>query len=137
MAVTQTSNKVAAAAESAQTAPTPAAPATVDLELVLYARYYRGSALYEREQAYRFTAEQAEILLAEVEDNTGRPVWKRYKPKPVVQQPNSGIKNVVNAQNFDVKHLADTEQQFTGQRINVGDDSEIADILGAEDGVTV
>ncbi len=131
MAVTQTP------ASKAATAAAPAAPTTVDLELVLYARYYRGGALYEREQAYRFTTEQADILLAEVEDGTGRPVWKRYKAKPPVQRPDSGVKNIVNAQSFDVKHLSDRDNAFVGQRINVGDDSEIADLLPQDDGVVV
>jgi hypothetical protein len=116
------------------------APKSIDLELVLYQRYHRGGKLYERDNAYRFNLKSAEILLAEVEDGTGRPVWRRYKPKPVVKRAIPGVKEVFDATANNVHNVTDPDHEVVTQAINIGDDNEITEILGApdiDDGVAV
>src|SRR5512135_3057059 len=96
------------------------APRTIDLELVVYSRYNLGGIVYEKEKAYRFSEPQALQLLEEVEDTTGKPVWRRYRPKPVAQRPDSGVKTVIDASKNDVapRHDPDADVVSRG-RIDV------------------
>jgi len=101
------------------------------LELVAYKRYHRGGHLYTDDNAYSFTLEQAEILLEEIDEQTQRPIWRRYKPKTQAmvqaQAQIAGTKPTINAVSDDVKALAVSEERQG--RIDVGSDEEIADIL--------
>jgi hypothetical protein len=114
----------------------PAAPApvqTIILTPALYERYLRADVLYEKDQPYRFTVEQAATLLAE--QDTDRPLWKRWSdPAKVRQQEFVESAPVVKDMTAStVKELPDAEDGSTAKVINVGDDSEIADILNATD----
>lgn len=103
---------------------------TIDLELVTYKRYHRGGRLYVAEQAYRFTEVQAAILLEEVDNSSGRPVWRRYKPKSAASVPELGIKKVTDSTTAKVERIADDEMLSEApKRIDIGSDAEIADIL--------
>ena len=135
MAVAVSSTKAAVAAK-----PEPVQVKTLDLELVLYTRYYRGGTLYEKGNAYRFKADQAEILLEEVEQDTGRPIWRRYKPQPIarqVQQETLGTKQIVDSTAAKVERPSEDAQFMRvvpTNVINVGDDSELEGVLGTDDG---
>lgn len=126
MAVTKTT-------EGPKTAP---AQKFVELELWLFQRYHRGGVLYEAEMAYRFTEEQAELLLRECEEGTGRPIWRRYTPKPIQQVRDSGVKNVRDATQNRVTSQEDVE--FSGaRRIDVGSEEEFREVVGAEASATI
>lgn len=112
-----------------------AAPTHVDLEVVLYARYHRGTKLYEREKAYRFTPKQAAILLEEVDETTQQPIWRRYKVKAAAVRAEAGIKQVIDASKDDVVEHINPDADLA--RIDVGDESELAGILSPEEGIEV
>lgn len=102
----------------------------VELELSVYKRYSRQGTVYEAAQAYRFTEEQASVLLREIADD-GRPLWRRYTPRPIQQQLNSGVKNVVDATQNKVKDISDPDGNLISQkRIEIGTEEEIKELLG-------
>lgn len=115
----------------------PAPQKFVELELWLFQRYHRGGVLYEKEMAYRFTEEQAEVLLRECEDGTGRPIWRRYVPKPIQQVRDSGVKNVRDATQNKVADQADQEFAAPANRLDVGSEEEFREIVGAEASATI
>lgn len=107
----------------------------VALELAIYKRYIRvaGGQLYEGDKYYNFTPEQAAILLQETEDNTGRPIWRRYKvgqQKVIVVDPTNkaGIDATGDKIAADSRDQSELDAQGT-TRIEIGTDDEIADIL--------
>lgn len=111
---------------------TPAvAPTLILLELAFFERYNRAGVLYTRKtedgkpRAYRFTLEQARVLLREVEDGTGRPIWVRAKPKAKVEDPET----------FDSQDLKPLEAihpsgHELSARADVGTDDELRELLG-------
>jgi hypothetical protein len=113
-----------------------APPETMVLELDLYKSYtYRGTT-YTAGKAYRFRLATAVDLLGE--KDCGRSIWKRYRPvvvKPVVQV----VTDSTNVEIVDADepiHGTDPEDGKQ-KRIDIGDDSEIADILNSPDNVEV
>jgi hypothetical protein len=105
----------------------------VSLELAIYKRYTRGGLLYESDKFYNFTAEQASILLQETEDNTGRPIWRRYKAgqQKVVTQVVNEKKGVDATGDKIVPDQRDAEdlEAMGLKKIEIGSDDEISDIL--------
>ena len=119
---------------------------TIELELASYVRYNRAGHAYDNEHAYKFTQKQALILLQEVDPNSGKPVWRRYKPKEDVQpEVPRGHKRMINAQSDGVKSAVDVDDinpVAAVKRIEIGDDDpEVAALLqqaeDGDDGVTV
>jgi hypothetical protein len=117
----------------------PAAPSVpngmVALELAIYKRYTRAGKLYTDEQYYLFTTEQAEVLLQELEDHTGRPLWKRYRPKKTERQieHEAGRKVAFDASKDGVRPMSrDAEELEAMNRgvIEIGEESELSDIPG-------
>lgn len=110
----------------------------VQLELALYSRYNRAGHLYEREMVYEFNPSQARILLAEVEAETGRPIWRRYKPKPTAQEirMNNEQRRVVNATKDNVAPQVTEGGVISSGRLDVGSDEDLAD-LNLGDGVEI
>jgi hypothetical protein len=111
------------------------------LELAYYKRYTRGvtGTPYEADKAYRFKAEQAAILLEEVEEPSGRPIWRRYKPKTNPQRIKvpEGHKQTMDAASDIIKPLESPDTAIT-KGIQIGSDDEIKEILGsAEEGVAI
>lgn len=104
---------------------------TTVLELAMYKQYTWQDVTYEKGKPYRFRTADAMILLQE--QDAGRPVWKQYiAPKPRVAPRNE----VVDA--TDQRTSGEPIDVLTGgKRIEVGDDSEIKDILDAGGDVTV
>lgn len=107
-------------------------PKTVDLELRAYNRYVRNDVLYEKGQAYRFTQDQAEVLLEEVDDVNGRPIWGRWKPvsKRMVVEREVTPKDMT----WDSITPAPVADEVATKGIDIGDDSEIADLLKDDSG---
>lgn len=110
------------------------APEFVLLELAFYKRYTRGvhGKTFEADNAYRFTKEQAEVLLQDVEEVSGRPIWRRYKPKAdprrvVVPE---GHKATMDATDTQIAKMAMSDE-VNIKGLEVGSDAEIADILAA------
>lgn len=134
MAITKASATEVSKAE-VQAAPQ-AEPKTVTLELAIYKRYNRGGHLYVAEEAYEFYEPQALILLRETEESTGRPLWRRYKPKVEVQVAPPGHKVIVSALQDGVRQEADHDEINPVRRIDIGADEDLSDILG-EHAVTV
>ena len=83
MAITKSTTKAETKAAATQApAAAPAAPSDITkLTLAIFQRYSRGGILYEAGKVYGFTAEQAEVLLAEEDD--GRPIWRKYRAPKV------------------------------------------------------
>ena len=128
-------NKKAVAAVDA----TPkAVEAPIQLELALYSRYNRAGHLYEREMVYEFNPAQARILLGEVEVETGRPIWRRYKPKPTAQEIrlNNEQRRVVNATKDNVAPQVTEGGVASAGRLDVGSEEDLAD-LNLGDGVEI
>jgi hypothetical protein len=114
----------------------PAAVQTTVLELALYKIYTWGGVSYEKGKPYRFTNSDAMILLAE--QDLGRPVWKLYqKPVQRVAQENKVVDATTVRAPVPVDDIGDVSSIPGEKRINVGDDSEIADILDRGGDVTV
>lgn len=112
----------------------PEAPVTIVLELAIYTRYWRSAnrRLYDNEHAYRFTEEQARILLAEKEEDTGRFIWKRYKPKPTaasLQPVPEGHKAIIETADSITEITrpdADIDQLGSiPKRLDIGSDDEL------------
>lgn len=113
---------------------TASTPDTLHLQLALYSNYTVGQTTYVKDVVYKFTREQAVQLLQE--QDHGRPVWKIYrKPTPRAKDlaPVDATKMV----------MATPQEPIHGvevppvTRIDVGDDSEIQDIINAGDGENV
>lgn len=116
----------------------------VALCLAVYSRYHRGGVLYEKDIPYNFTEAQADILLEEVEDGSETPIWKRYKRKSEVtrvQVEANGDLIPVDMTDSKVVELGAVDENAASKRIDIGDDSELLELLGkdgaAEAGVTV
>lgn len=97
---------------------------TVLLELALYTNYTWQGDMYEKGKAYRFKRSDAMQLLTETDFN--RPVWKIYRA-PVQKVTPKNI--VIDATSIEVRKVAEPIHGLGQKRINVGDDSEIRDIL--------
>lgn len=111
-------------------------------------RYTRGSGgtskTYESEKAYRFTVAQAVILLAEVQEPTGIPIWRRYKPKireaERVQTILTGHKPLYEADGDDIRVLPKPDEAVSQPmaRLDIGDDAEAEALLNeAQNGPVV
>jgi hypothetical protein len=106
---------------------------TTVLELSLYAKYTWGNVTYEKGKPYRFKNSDAMILMGELDH--GRPIWRVYQPPVQRQAPRN---EVVDATMISAPVPVDEFGQSVGprmppKRIEVGDDSEIADILNPPD----
>lgn len=111
----------------------PSQPETVILELALYKIYTWRGIRYEEGKPYRFKASDAMILLAE--HDVGRPVWRLYRPEKPKVAPK---KEIVDATAVHVPlpiedPLVLTDANAPQKRIDIGDESEIADIVGQVD----
>ena len=138
-----TSNKTGAAVENdvaVKAAPLP--EVKIQLELAMYDRYSRGDKLFvkrdettDRPVAYGFTQAQARILLQEVEEPSGRPIWRRPRPmrREEIQQKFVGQAMVLDASASTIKEIAADPDAIPAQRIDFGDDSELTDIPGLLD----
>jgi len=115
--------------EKVEKTPEPVKPNTTVLELAMYTQYTWQGETYEKGKPYRFKTEDAMQLLAETD--TGRPIWKLYQaPKPRVAPKNE----VVDATGVKAGTLdAAMGMPPASRRIDVGDDSEIKDILEGGD----
>ena len=106
---------------------------TMVLELALYKNYMMGRVVYEKGSVYRFRKEDALRLLGE--NDLGRPIWKIHRPVVKKMAP----ENVVRV--ATAIKVAPPGEPIHGlpveggkkTRIEIGDDDEIADILGRED----
>lgn len=102
------------------------------LELALYKIYTWGAMTYEAGKPYRFRNADAMILLAE--QDLGRPIWKLWrKPVPKAAPKNEPVDVTMVHAPIPVNELGEVSTAPVGapadKRIDVGDDSEIADIL--------
>jgi hypothetical protein len=115
-------NKTAAPAKTEDT--------SVVLELAHYGRYWHCGEIYEKGEAYRFTAEQADDLLQATDEHTGLPVWRRWKP---------AAKRVMVEREVVPNDMTSADlSPSTAKAISVGDDADIADHLaGGEEAHTV
>lgn len=107
-----------------------AAEPTMLLELTMYKNYALGGLTYERGKAYRFKQKEAMKLLRELD--TGRPVWRIYKPPA----PKKIVRKEVDATQVEVVDVTTVEPihgvaDVSKSRIDVGSDEEIADIIRA------
>lgn len=103
---------------------------TVLLTLTMYKVYNRHKAEFLGGKAYRFTKAQAAILLEE--HDTGRPIWKLYKA-PTAPKPRHVIEQEAIVDHTAVEVLETLEEEVPSYNSanNLGDDSEIKDILDA------
>ena len=112
----------------------PTANTTV-LELSLYTKYTWGNVTYEKGKPYRFKNSDAMVLLGE--RDLDRPIWKMYHPPAARQAPRNEIVDAtmrsapipVDEFGQDVQLSAPPKPK----RLDIGDDSEIADILNQQD----
>jgi hypothetical protein len=131
----------AASAALAATATAATAVEHVFLTPALYDRYVRKGHLFEKGTPYRVTREQADVLLAEVEDESDRPLWRVYKPAAtpqalIIAEAARGPA-AVDMTGALVEDLPEVDANADSKRrLEVGDDSEIAEIL-ADAGVAV
>lgn len=121
------------ALKTSEKADAPAAPETAVLELALYTQYTWQGVTYEKGKPYRFKLADAIQLMSE--QDHGRPIWRKYRPPHIKQK---AMEEVVDATMVQAPPSADefgtlvaTKDQ---KRIEVGDDSEIADILNRDGG---
>jgi hypothetical protein len=98
------------------------------LELELYTNYTIQAQTYTKGIPYRFRRADALRLLAERDNN--RPVWRIYRPPAVVREKKFEI---VDATRHTMPVEVETVQGLPTQRLDVGTDEEIADILTGED----
>lgn len=124
-----------------------AEPAKVRLELALYERYTRMGYLYTkkddqgRNRVYLFTQEQALILLQEVEESTGRPIWRRPRDHKETQKLQEISQAPVEFDATGDKTLAapvdsgPVVEAKPEARIEVGSEDELRGILGEESGI--
>jgi hypothetical protein len=97
---------------------------SIVLELQLYTTYNYHGVIFEKSKPYRFKREDAMNLLSEMDSN--RQVWKMYRPAakkaevvPVVQDKTK----------MDIPDEVTELGENQPRRNEIGDDSEIADIL--------
>lgn len=107
---------------------------TTVLELSLYTKYTWGNVTYEKGKPYRFKNSDAMVLLGE--RDTDRPIWKMYHAPAAKRAPRN---EVVDATMINAPVPVDEFGQSVmslpaSKRIEIGDDSEIADILNQQDG---
>lgn len=123
--------------DTAQEAQAPQPEAVVLLELALYERYNRAGVLYTQKtedgkpRAYRFKLSDARVLLREVEEGTGRPIWVRAKPKAqVTTDPREAD---------EVAELAPIQAEGSelSARVDVGSAEELAELGLGDDEVQV
>jgi hypothetical protein len=116
------------------------------LVLHLYKRYLRHGTLYEkfasdgRQNVYKFTKEQAVVLLAEQDE--GRSIWRRYREQTVrhIEKPKPQMPTGPHIKDATKNKVEVTEQEDVlpgATRIEIGNDDEIDSILNAEDVVEV
>jgi hypothetical protein len=99
---------------------------TAVLELALYKKYTWGTTTYEAGKPYRFRHQDAMVLLSE--QDTGRPIWRLYTPERPKVVPSNEPQDKTWVQALPpVENLSVTPPP--AKRIEIGDDSEIADIL--------
>lgn len=111
----------------------PTANTTV-LELALYKLYTWQGQTYEKGKPYRFKNNDAMILLGE--HDTGRPVWRIYKPPTERKAPRNEIVDATRVQAqlpTDEFGAVLATPDRVNKRIDVGTDDEIADILNRPD----
>lgn len=112
--------------------------ATVVLDLAVYERYNRLGELYEKGVGYVFSQEQANVLLAEQEADSGSPVWKIYVSKKAAEVERAPREpEPVDKTRAVVEVLESEEMPGKTRRIDIGDDSEIEELLGNADDDTV
>lgn len=92
------------------------------LELALYSVYNRGGQMYEKGKQYRFNKDTAISLLSERDH--GRPIWQIYKPVKRVVRTEAPV-DATKVEVTVVEPIPGEPQK----RIDIGDDSEIADVL--------
>ena len=120
--------------DTAQAPATPATPKpvrpTMELELSLYTNLTVGTGshtiTYEKGKVYKFDREVALQLLQDAD--AGRPVWKQHRKfVPRLQQTGPiDVTHVKMQADQEPIHGVDTSKN----RIDIGDDSEIEDIIG-------
>lgn len=108
----------------------------IQLELTIYTRYTRAGHLYEKDKVYEFNESQADILMQEVEEASGLPLWRKYKPRPTPKEVRieEGRRALVDATGDHVvkqERVAAPDGQVRG--IQVGSDDELSDIPGLND----
>ena len=113
-------------------AESPSLSETTVLELALYQIYTWQFNTYEKGKPYRFRNSDAMILLSE--QDLGRPIWRLYRPPLKKQTPKAEIVDATQV----VASLPVEEPMFgtlnkEQRRIEIGDDSEIADLLPKDD----
>lgn len=117
------------------------ADVTVLLELALYTHYTWGGVTYEKGTAYKFTQEDAMLLMSE--QDHGRPVWRQFTPArprraatmPIVDS--TEVRAVRTRQSLEDAALnGGAGTAVKGKRIDVGTDDEIADVLNRPDDVS-
>ncbi|PWT89298.1 MAG: hypothetical protein C5B54_09120 [Acidobacteria bacterium] len=104
---------------------------TVLFELALYTHYTWRGETYRKGDVYKFKRADAMVLLAE--QDAGRPIWQVHRPKKV-----RAPKELVVQDATKVVVAPPQEPSFGStperpKRIDVGDDTEIADILNRPD----
>jgi len=115
---------------------------TVMLELAFYKNYRRNNVPYTKGTVYKFSPEQALILLRE--QDAGRRIWKRVTtlrvapPKPIVAAERVNNRVVVDATAEPVTvnkdEFGEPEKTEELPAIELGNDEEIADILNEVEG---
>jgi hypothetical protein len=113
---------------------------TIELELAIYDRYSRQGVLYVaqtedgRPQTYRFTTPQAKIVLQDVDDVSGRPIWRKPRKRvtEVQKQVDRNVPKVFDATKDQVKPIEREETVGYGmtETLQDGNDSELLDIPG-------
>ncbi len=98
---------------------------TVVLELALYTNYTWNGFTYKKGEAYRFRQTDAMALLSEQDHN--RPIWKQYTPP---KKRKAAQQEIVDSTRVSAAPRGPAEEP--NKRIDVGDDSELGDILGAD-----
>lgn len=139
---------------SAPTAAAPAAPQQVQkvaLELAIYQRYTRAGVTYVKtaengqDKAYLFTPANAAILLEEVDDTTGRPIWRRYRPRrtEVQRQIDMSKPQLEDTAEAGIAPIVGEDLELRGanadpeRRLEDGSDDELGGILPPLDGEDV
>ena len=104
----------------------PPTPETIILELALYVNYTYNGKLYVKGTGYRFKRGDAINLLSE--RDFGRPIWKIFR----VEKPVPKREVIVDSTEDEVHTVAEpipgTVEPTRQTRIEVGDDSELADL---------
>jgi hypothetical protein len=119
--------KTEAKAESA-----PAAPKTVDLQVNQYTRFVYKGVLFEKGTKYTVSEEKAKVMLRET-DERGVPFFGRYKaPARRIERYVEVVPPAVDLSTPEAEaELRDSQDPNRPRVIEIGDDSEIADLIGA------